>query len=454
MKNYIRKLNRNRCASLCLVLLIFTSCFPAEKEKPTVEKKDFSLPVQIGKVVYMNLADEVRAFGNIESGQELAVSPEIKGRVAMVLVEKGHKVKAGDLIAQIDPGDYELVLEKLYADFSSSEEEFKKAREGLRQEEKERLEAQTRAAQSSLKLAKVELKRTKNLVERKVLPQSELDDAEDKIRQASETLKASQAEQAAGMTSRVEEIEKLGSEIDAIRKQIEVAENNLSKVDVLAPFDGVIITKEIDQGAIVSPGTVIVSMISSSRFKAVLEIPQGYRNKLNKLRKADFFVKELGLRFKYSKNLKRMIRVIPDSKIFSGNIKVQIDLQNPDSSLYSGLTLESKLSFGVRKNVLNVPAISLVKTEKGTVVYIVKNKKAHPVPVKVFQEHDGFVEIKDTTRQLNADAKLIMRGSGAVFPEATVFITNPESGMETPLNSASKDSGMEKPKASAKNPKS
>ena len=440
MQNYIRNLNYKLGASLALIILVLSSCVPAKEEKSKAGKKEFALPVQIGKVVYMDIADEVRAVGNIQAEQRVTIASEIRGRVARIAIEEGMNVKAGDLVAQIDPREYELTLDRLRADLSASQKEYKKAQEGLRQEDKDRLDAKTRAAQSSLDLAKIELGRTKQLVDQEVLAQSALDSAEDKVSQAIETLVASQAEQAAGMKSRSEDIEKLESEMQAIRKQVAVAELNLSKVNIVAPFEGVIIAKEIEQGAIADLGTAIVRMIGSSRLKAVLEVPQNYRNKLKKLKKAHFFVKELGVKFNYQNNLARLVRVIPDANIYSGNIKVQIDLPDPDPGMFPGLTLESTLNFGVRKNVLHVPAVSLVISEKGTVVYIVKDKKAHLVPVKAFKEHDDFVEIKDFTHQLNADADLILRGSGAVFPGVNVFLTNPVPNTETPFSSASKDS--------------
>ena len=440
MQNYIRNLNYKLGASLALIILVLSSCVPAKEEKSKAGKKEFALPVQIGKVVYMDIADEVRAVGNIQAEQRVTIASEIRGRVSRIAIEEGMNVKAGDLVAQIDPREYELTLDRLRADLSASQKEYKKAQEGLRQEDKDRLNAKTRAAQSSLDLAKIELGRTKQLVDQEVLAQSALDSAEDKVSQAIETLVASQAEQAAGMKSRSEDIEKLESQMQAIRKQVAVAELNLSKVNIVAPFEGVIIAKEIEQGAIADLGTAIVRMIGSSRLKAVLEVPQNYRNKLKKLKKAHFFVKELGVKFNYQNNLARLVRVIPDANIYSGNIKVQIDLPDPDPGMFPGLTLESTLNFGVRKNVLHVPAVSLVISENGTVVYIVKDKKAHLVPVKAFKEHDDFVEIKDFTHQLNADADLILRGSGAVFPGVNVFLTNPVPNTETPFSSASKDS--------------
>ncbi len=384
----------------------------------------------------MDVADEVRAVGNIEAEKRVVVNAEVRGKITRIAVEEGMKVKEGDLLAQIDPREYELVHERLRADLSSVQKEYQKAQGGLRPEDKQRLEARMHAAESALNLAHIELTRAEKLVTEKVMPQSGLDTAKDKVRQADEFLKASKAELAAGMKGRSEDIEKLESEIQSIRKQVAVAQLNLSKVNIEAPFEDIIIAKEIEQGAFAEAGTSVVRMIGSSRLKAVLEMPQSYRNKLKKLKGAEFLVRELGLKFEHRRNLARLIRVIPDANIYSGNIKVQIDLPDPDPSLFPGLTLESTLSFGVRKNVLHVPAVSLVIGEKGTVVYVVKDGHAHLVPVRAFKERNDFVEIEDFTHQLGLKADLILRGSGAVFPDAKVFLTNPEPKTKTPFNSA------------------
>ena len=425
--DYIRILfHRLNQSVLPLLFLTLVSCSSSEDDVQPIKKREFALPVQIGKIVRMNVADEVRAVGNVQAEKRVVVNSEVRGKITRIAVEEGMKVKAGDLLAQIDPREFELVHERLRADLTSMQKEYQKAQGGLRPEDKQRLEARMHADESALNLTNIELNRTQNLVAQKVLSQSALDSAKDKVRQADESLKASKAELAAGMKARSEDIEKLESDMQAIRKRVAVAKLNLSKVNVKAPFAGVIIAKEIEQGAFAEAGTPIVRMIGSSRLKAVLEMPQSHRNKLKTLKGARFMARELGLKFEQNKNLQRLIRVIPDANIFSGNIKVQIDLPDPNSSLFPGLTLESTLNFGMRKNVLHVPAVSLVISEKGTVVYVVKDGKAHRVPVKAFKERDDFVEIEDLTHQLKPETDLILRGSGAVFPGVKVFITNLE----------------------------
>ena len=73
-----------------------------------------------------------------------------------------------------------------------------------------------------------------------------------------------------------------------------------------------------------------------------------------------------------------------------------------------------------------------------------KNKSAHLVPVKAFKERDEYVEIEDFTHQLGLKVDLILRGSGAVFPGASVFPTNLSPEAEPPFSAASKSPDTDK----------
>lgn len=436
--------------SVPLLLLLLQLGCPGEKEESTAKKREFSLPVQIGKVVFLDVMDQVRTVGNIQANQRVVINAEVAGQVSKIPIEEGMRVRKEALLAVIDPREYQLELERLQTDLSVAKIEYEKALEGLRLEDKEKLEAQVNADESALELAEKEQERFEKLMAEGFVSQSELDQAVDRARRARDALQISKAALNAGMSSREEDIEQKKSAVDGIEKRIDMARLDLVKASVKAPFDGVVIAKKIEQGAYASAGTPVVEMIGSSRLKAILEMPQGYRGKLKKLESAEFLAKELNRKFKYGKNLAGNLRVIPDANIYSGNIKVQIDLPKPDPSLFPGVNLEAVMNFGVRKNVLHVPSIALVIGDRGTVVYIMKNKKAHLVPVKAYKERNGYVEIEDFTGQLGPDADLILRGSGAVFPGANVFPTNLSPEARTPFNAASK--GAEADTKPAKSP--
>ena len=411
---------------LAVLVIFFMSSGCVKKEEVAKKKREFSLPVQIGKIIFKDVTDQVRTVGNIHAEQRVIINSEVVGQVTDVEVREGDTVKSGDLLARIDSREYQLEVEELEAEISVAEEEFKKAVEGLRPEEKEKLLARVRVNESALGLAIKEQDRFQKLVKDGVTAQSILDEVDDRVRQAEERLREGKAAFEAAKQSRHEDIEQLKAEGKGIVKRLEKAQLDFSKTLIHAPFGGVIINKKIEEGAFVQAGSPVIEMFSSARLKAVLEMPQAYRNKLNKLKGIDFWVKELGLKFKGRGNL----RVIPDADIYSGNIRVQMELHRPNSVLFPGLTLVGIMNFGVRENVMHVPSVALVISENGTVVYVVKEGKAHIIPVRAYKEQGELVEIDDFTHQLSSDSELILRGAGAVFPGVKVFITNfePETG--------------------------
>ena len=414
------------------IFFVFSGC--AKKEEVAKKKREFSLPVQIGRIIIKDVTDQVRTVGNIRAEQRVIINSEVAGQITKVEVREGDIVKSGDLLARIDSREYELEVEELEAELSAAKEEFKKAIEGLRPEEKEKLLARVRVNESAFDLAIKEQDRFQKLVKDGVTAQSILDEVNDRAQQAKEKLRESRAAFEAAKQSRQEDIQQLRAEGEGIVKRLEMAQLDFSKTIIHAPFKGTIIHKNIEEGAFVKVGSPVLEMVSSSRLKAVLEIPQSHRNKLKKMKGIDFWVKELGLKFKQGGKL----RVIPDADIYSGNIRAQMELHRPNRALFPGLTLVGMMNFGVRKNVMHVPSVALVISEKGTVVYVVKESKAHLVPVRAYKERNELIEIDDFTNQLSADSELILRGSGAVFPGAKVFPTNLESEARTDFNTAPK----------------
>ena len=419
---------------LAVQVIFFMSSGCVKKEEVAKKKREFSLPVQIGRIIIKDVTDQVRTVGNIRAEQRVIINSEVAGQITKVEVREGDIVKSGDLLARIDSREYELEVEELEAELSAAKEEFKKAIEGLRPEEKEKLLARVRVNESAFDLAIKEQDRFQKLVKDGVTAQSILDEVNDRAQQAKEKLRESRAAFEAAKQSRQEDIQQLRAEGEGIVKRLEMAQLNFSKTIIHAPFKGTIIHKNIEEGAFVRVGSPVLEMVSSSRLKAVLEIPQSHRNKLKKVKGIDFWIKELGFKFKQSGKL----RVIPDADIYSGNIRAQMELHRPNRALFPGLTLVGMMNFGVRKNVMHVPSVALVISEKGTVVYVVKESKAHLVPVRAYKERNELIEIDDFTNQLSPDSELILRGSGAVFPGAKVFPTNLESEARTDFNTAPK----------------
>ncbi|MCH2392785.1 MAG: biotin/lipoyl-binding protein, partial [Nitrospinales bacterium] len=256
------------------IFFVFSGC--AKKEEVAKKKREFSLPVQIGKIIVKDVTDQVRTVGNIRAEQRVTINAEVEGQIKQVKVEEGDEVAAGNLLARIDSREYELEVEELEAELSAAKEEFKKAIEGLRPEEKEKLLARVRVNESAFDLAIKEQDRFQKLVKDGVTAQSILDEVNDRVQQAKEKLRESRAAFEAAKQSRQEDIQQLRAEGEGIVKRLEMAQLNFSKTLNHAPLDGVIVHKKIEEGAFLKVGSPLFEMVSSSRLKAVLEIPQSY----------------------------------------------------------------------------------------------------------------------------------------------------------------------------------
>ncbi|QPJ65364.1 MAG: biotin/lipoyl-binding protein [Candidatus Nitrohelix vancouverensis] len=428
-----------------LTLLSFTtSCSQTTPEESSQSSESFSLPVQIGRVSYLDVADEVRAIGNFEAVQVTMISSEVEGRVTRFPVDEGAPVKRGDLLVQIDTQEYQHQTARLQAELVSAAKELEKLEKGLRPEEILQLEASVKVAQSALDLARKDYQRVLELFEKKVESQSALDRETDRLRQAEEALSASEAIRDAGLKSRKEDIQAARLRAEATRRELETAQLNFKRTTLTAPYDGFVGLTYAERGSYVNVGDTLMDLIGTDRLKAVVEIPQAYRDRLTELKSVRFYANALD--FEFEKNVRAQdIRIVPDSSIYSGGVQLHIDLQDAPPELFHGLAMESLLRFGGRVGVLHVPEASLVSTQQGNVVYIKKEDQAHMVPVLAGKKRDGMVEVKDPSGTLNSEAELILKGSGAVFPGARVHPIKPVGGQERPMQSAQQTTKKSKP---------
>ena len=186
-------------ASFAVVLAFVMACTQTETdESAPKQRRELILPVQIGKVIFKDVIDEIQSVGNVVAKQRVLITSEVEGRIKSLPIEEGLKVKAGQVLALIDLREYRLQVEQLQAEQISVQKEYEKTLSGLRPEDKEKLQAQVMADQSGLDLAVKVHRRMEQLVLDGVVSQSLLDEANDKVARAQETLRSSKAAASAG----------------------------------------------------------------------------------------------------------------------------------------------------------------------------------------------------------------------------------------------------------------
>ena len=105
------------------IFLLFLGC--SKKDEVAKNKREFTLPVQVGNVIFKDVTDQVRVVGNVRAEQRVTIHAEVEGQIKQVHSKEGDEVESGDLLVRIDAREYELEVEELEAEMAVAKEEFK-----------------------------------------------------------------------------------------------------------------------------------------------------------------------------------------------------------------------------------------------------------------------------------------------------------------------------------------
>jgi HlyD family secretion protein len=204
--------------------------------------------------------DLIRVSGNIEM-TEAEVSFKIPGRVEERLVSEGETVTAGQVVARLD--SRELGQEKALrqAQVSSAQAALAELLAGSRAEEIAQSQALLERAQADRERARVEFERQKRLYQREVISTREYDlarttydGAEAKVREARESLALVKK------GPRQEKIDQARASLRAAEQALAQAQTRLDYSVVSSPLSGIVLSKNIEPGEVVSAGTPVVTV--------------------------------------------------------------------------------------------------------------------------------------------------------------------------------------------------
>jgi membrane fusion protein (multidrug efflux system) len=194
------------------------------------------------------------------------ISPKVAGYVAEVAFADNASLKTGDLIARIDPGDYQLAVRA--ARDQTETQRSTVTRIGRQIEGQEALVAQARAQLDSAKAgalkADLDLKRQAELAVRQINSKQTLEQAQAVRDQAVASVAAADAAVAAAVAN-VAVLKAQRTEAENLLKQNETAlvraERDLSFAEIRAPFDGAIGNRAMQVGDYVQPGQRLASLV-------------------------------------------------------------------------------------------------------------------------------------------------------------------------------------------------
>lgn len=199
-------------------------------------------------------------YGNVDI-REVNLGFRVAGRVQQMLFDEGDMVKEGQLLASLDKVPFlnELALQK--ANVEQQAANVQKLEAGSRPEEIEQARANVAARKAALENAQGVFQRQAQLEKRDFASKQAYENAAATLHDAEAQLKsAEEALKLAIEGPRKEDIAAGHAALDAAKAQLDVAQTALNDTDLKAPADGVILTRAVEPGAIVSAGTTIYTL--------------------------------------------------------------------------------------------------------------------------------------------------------------------------------------------------
>lgn len=172
------------------------------------------------------------------------VAPRVSGQITEVFITDNQKVKEGDLVAKIDPADYEVKLAQTEARYERTILNQKNA------------QANFKAMQSNIDVAKKDLDRYTKLFEQGAVSKQVLDSAQAKYDTAQANLTQSEEALLSNGGNKVADADL--KEIKALRDK---AKLDLGYTKIYAPQTGTVSSRRVEKGMYVNVGTPLFTIV-------------------------------------------------------------------------------------------------------------------------------------------------------------------------------------------------
>ena len=295
-------------------------------------------------------SDRIRLWGNIEV-TTVEAGFKLAGRVETRELTEGQTVKAGQVLARLDSRELAHDVALREANVRLAQAVLAELQAGSRPEEIAAGEAALDAAKAEASRAELEFARQKDLLAQKVTTASGYEAAEAALNSARARVRECTERFALLRRGpRVEQIEQAKARLEAAQAALALSQTRRNDAILASPLSGVVLSKNIEPGEFVAPGTPVVTIgdlehpwlrayiqeTDLSRVKlgqAAVVTTDGHPGKRYQGRVA-FIAAEAEFTPKSIQTTKERVRLV---------YRIKVDLPNPNLELKPGMPAEAEL---------------------------------------------------------------------------------------------------------------
>ncbi|MBI4290525.1 MAG: efflux RND transporter periplasmic adaptor subunit [Betaproteobacteria bacterium] len=325
--------------------------------------------VTVVQVARGEVAPALFGIGAVGAQRSYAIGPTVAGRVKRVLIDVGDRVKAGQLLAEMDPVDLDSRV-------ASADAAAARARSAVAT-----AEAQVHDARSRQKLASSEARRYVGLVQKGFVSSSAVDG---KLQQ----------EESADAQIAAAESALASARADAGRLDAERAGANQQRMNVrlVAPSDGAVTSRDAEPGSTVVAGQTVIKMVDPASLWVTTRLDQGRSAGLRVGLTA-----QIVLRSNPRSTLTgKVVRIEPLSDSATEERIAQVAFDRLPTGISIGEMAEVSLHLPAVKDALLIPNAALRHRGAQTGVWMRSEGRLRFVPVTAGDQGlDGKVQIID-----------------------------------------------------------
>jgi HlyD family secretion protein len=386
-----------------------SGCGGAEKEKEPVAS------VQTTPAARGPIAQTVSAEAVVFPLEQAIVAPKITSTIKKFLVQRGTRVKKGQLLVELENADLSAAAESSKGDFEQAEASYATTVGAGLPQQIQKAELDAAAAKSGFDAQQKVYDSRKELFQQGALPRRDLDTAEVALIQA-----RSQNEQT---QRQLADLQRLGKEqalksahgsLASSEGKYRGAEALLSYSQIRSPIDGVVTDRPLYEGDLATANQPILTVMNTSRLIAKAHIPQSVAAALKVGNAAELKVPGLDDPVKG-----RVSLVSPALDPGSTTIEVWVEARKPDPALRPGMTVDISMVAKTAKDAIVVPTDAVFKNAEGAdyVLLAGTDDKAHQ---KLVQAGIRSTELTQVVSGINAGDPVITAGGYAV-PDGTAI---------------------------------
>jgi HlyD family secretion protein len=324
--------------------------------------------VETGSAARANLRPSVFGIGTVEARLAYDVGPTSPGRVLRVFVDQGDEVKAGQLLAAMDPVDLDRRIQAAESARARSRQAVQAA------------DAQVAEAGSRAQLARVSRDRDQALFREHLISHQALDNSTLAAEAAGAALVAARANAAAAT-----------QEMGRLEAELRGAGSVRDNLKLVSPVHGVVVSRDAEPGTTVVAGQTVLRLVDPGSLWVRSRVDQSRAQGVHVGQSAQII-----LRSAPDTPLPgRVARVDLQSDPVTEERVVSVSFDRPPDRLYLGELAEVTIQLPGQSGVLTVPSAAIVRQGSQTGVWQEVEGRARFAPVSVgTQGQPGVTEIR------------------------------------------------------------